>query len=944
MGLNIIAYGASKNKIESVASGFDHATKTGDNTFSIYFIDGSRIDLTIPLPDGVGNLEIDADGHLICTLTDGTVIDSGELPSASISKLTDVDLSTLNDGDTLVYNATSNKWVGQKANGNVKVSEKEGNDISLLEGQADPKDDGIYLKIIIKGVQINGNNLMPSVDGNVDIKTDGKTIGYDDTNGLEVKIDPDVNNIIKSNTNGLFVASTPVAISQKSDNEIQSLNTEMDPNDNGLYVKVPVKKILADTNELTPTTDGDVELVSTEADNTLEYKTNGLYVPKTEVPVKKVYADADNEIVPNEDGEITLISTSDDNALSFSTEEGKEGLFVAKGSIDNETANLTYGTLFDETEEDPSYHGNLSKQVNSVYLYNQMGIVIPKILAKIEGIFDLTQHIEYVTLDTDTELKALDLSVYTTGIVLFLVKQDHDHPRDDGTSEYYTTIYILIPKADPTLNGYSFVAELNMSEKLLEYAIVTAVKTAIFVEYYSIVPSGTEGAKVVVADGTLVDADTEIELSSVTPVLPKGTTISVGEYVLFVDKYNSTVTKFVKRDEIDVDVISKFTEDTDGNVNYNDNKLALDNEKLDNTTDATNKGKAVIVDDEGNLVFGDVVKIDDTTSSADSVYSSQKIDTDFPFKLGIDADGNYGYFKDGADSVTPFKSGDEFLSVAPIFSPTETYTHDSVVFKNDTDEDLYQYTGDEEEFSGAWDDSKWTKVMIPEISKSSSGGVDPSELAPVLLWENPNPSASFGAQTIALDLSEYAGIIVEGLQSTAEQKVLYRTYVKKGDYTVSNGAQGFGFASSRGQARGVSITDTTVTFTNSYIGETLVNTNQIPYKIYGVKGVLVEPVEPSVGSKILENVFITKGSVSLTVVCVKKDGSFIESINTSGSNVLPSPVTGEYLNVINNTTINVLKDCNIIIGQHGNQTQTVSKSAGDTLTYATSYYSFTVIG
>lgn len=28
-----------------------------------------------------------------------------------------------------------------------------------------------------------------------------------------------------------------------------------------------------------------------------------------------------------------------------------------------------------------------------------------------------------------------------------------------------------------------------------------------------------------------------------------------------------------------------------------------------------------------------------------------------PFKFGIDADGNYGYYKDGADTVTPFKSG-----------------------------------------------------------------------------------------------------------------------------------------------------------------------------------------------------------------------------------------------------------------------------------------------
>lgn len=33
------------------------------------------------------------------------------------------------------------------------------------------------------------------------------------------------------------------------------------------------------------------------------------------------------------------------------------------------------------------------------------------------------------------------------------------------------------------------------------------------------------------------------------------------------------------------------------------------------------------------------------------------IDGNLPFRLGIDEDGNYGYYKDGADTVTPFKTG-----------------------------------------------------------------------------------------------------------------------------------------------------------------------------------------------------------------------------------------------------------------------------------------------
>ena len=66
------AYGLSQSEIKKVASGFDHAERTGDNTFSIFFVDGSKIDLTIPLPkdgepgakgdDGIGISKIEKIG------------------------------------------------------------------------------------------------------------------------------------------------------------------------------------------------------------------------------------------------------------------------------------------------------------------------------------------------------------------------------------------------------------------------------------------------------------------------------------------------------------------------------------------------------------------------------------------------------------------------------------------------------------------------------------------------------------------------------------------------------------------------------------------------------------------------------------------------------------------------------------------------------------------
>lgn len=36
-------------------------------------------------------------------------------------------------------------------------------------------------------------------------------------------------------------------------------------------------------------------------------------------------------------------------------------------------------------------------------------------------------------------------------------------------------------------------------------------------------------------------------------------------------------------------------------------------------------------------------------------FNMDKIDSDIPFRFGIDENGNYGYYKEGADTVTPFK-------------------------------------------------------------------------------------------------------------------------------------------------------------------------------------------------------------------------------------------------------------------------------------------------
>ena len=270
----------------------------------------------------------------------------------------------------------------------------------------------------------------------------------------------------------------------------------------------------------------------------------------------------------------------------------------------------------------------------------------------------------------------------------------------------------------------------------------------------------TTTAGIVIPDGTTitVDADGTIHGANDTPIAtteevgsvkPDGTTITVDLDGTLHATGNTSPIATTTTAGIVIPDGTTITVDVDGTIHAtNDTPIATSTEvgtvKPDGTTITVDgdgtihatetpvatttlagivkpDGSTITVDPNGTIHAESI--IDDTSKATNTTYSSNKIETNYPFRFGIDADGNYGYYKDGADSVTPFKSGDEFLSVAPFFSPTETYTHDSVVFKNDTDEDLYQYTGDAEEFSGAWDDSKWTKVMIPEISKSSSGEV-----------------------------------------------------------------------------------------------------------------------------------------------------------------------------------------------------------------------------
>ena len=101
------------------------------------------------------------------------------------------------------------------------------------------------------------------------------------------------------------------------------------------------------------------------------------------------------------------------------------------------------------------------------------------------------------------------------------------------------------------------------------------------VDHYEVCLSSDEGALFIVND-TATPNDGEIKLSDVTPVQPDGTVVNVGDYVKFVPSVKTDVTKYIGRNEIDVDTVSKLStiEETldDGSKKQ---YLGFNNEKIE---------------------------------------------------------------------------------------------------------------------------------------------------------------------------------------------------------------------------------------------------------------------------------------------------------------------------------------------------------------------------
>lgn len=112
--MDIITYALCKKIAEAAVSGIKNLTVRGTDLI-IETVDGNTVTMTFPTPedgkdgingqDGLSIIEvkIDTNNHLICTLSDNSTIDAGELPSGS-GNISDLDYATNDDIDKMFEN------------------------------------------------------------------------------------------------------------------------------------------------------------------------------------------------------------------------------------------------------------------------------------------------------------------------------------------------------------------------------------------------------------------------------------------------------------------------------------------------------------------------------------------------------------------------------------------------------------------------------------------------------------------------------------------------------------------------------------------------------------------------------------------------------------------------------------------------------------------------
>lgn len=190
-----VAYILAKKIALGAVSGIQNITLSPTGQLIFQFKDGSSATWQIPLPkdgkDGLSivKVEIDANKHLICTMSDNSTIDAGELPGGTgggliqVSSLTALPAKgenntlylTLND-DTLYY------WDGKKY---VEVAGgSAANSIDFKTGAIDFDDVSYTFDLPIDNktlnIYVNGMYLTEDIDYTIDRTVSPNTITFEE--------------------------------------------------------------------------------------------------------------------------------------------------------------------------------------------------------------------------------------------------------------------------------------------------------------------------------------------------------------------------------------------------------------------------------------------------------------------------------------------------------------------------------------------------------------------------------------------------------------------------------------------------------------------------------------------------------------------------------------------------------------------------------------------
>ena len=85
MGLNIITLGSGKNYTNQVALGIGNMRVEGTTVYFTIAKTNEEVSVTLPTPspgkDGISivNVDVNKNNHIICTMSDGSTIDAGEI-------------------------------------------------------------------------------------------------------------------------------------------------------------------------------------------------------------------------------------------------------------------------------------------------------------------------------------------------------------------------------------------------------------------------------------------------------------------------------------------------------------------------------------------------------------------------------------------------------------------------------------------------------------------------------------------------------------------------------------------------------------------------------------------------------------------------------------------------------------------------------------------------